>query len=633
MHKQRSGLAAAGPLYRAGSVLVLVVGAFLLAAPCMAWAQQLQQTQVSMETERQAVAGGGDWDPQTDLMTVIEPGVEADKTAVSPLGDDYDPVSGTITFSATDISLRGNFAIPVELRRWIPSNEALDAGGPADWRWNLPFIRGNYLDVKNGQSDTGWDWGQNTWRDGKNCTGSAATVIDNHGNLIAVRAYWKGKLLHIPGVISETFLDAPDGQQVTKAHFRIIGCVGNASGQEGIVVAGPDGLKYTFNQFKDYYDRKPVLRGPIVQTRLLLVTRIEDRFGNHVSYSYDADGDLTGITASDGRTITISYQGSGAYKLPYQAVAHGQTWRYAYQTSGTASPRLASVTLPDGALKWKYDNLSVLAFNPLSTGYSQTLRDASGQPLMIPGCSTSPTQYTASITTPSGQVSTYTFRDTIQYRSNVEPEIYYDAHADYALTSALNCSISRALISKAVSGPGVEARTWTYVYSGNQGTYAADSVLNGFLTGPFDLPAPAVGGYPAPITSGNAVNYRSTTISGPDQRLVFYIDREFQSITESGVIARDVLNAAGTALLQRETSTFALGDYVGRHWYRCPCEGSYSPVNEKQLGYYNNLVRKETFQDGRRYVWRVPSTCGISGNEPCFDEYARPTKIVKESML
>src|SRR3546814_4424468 len=59
-------------------------------------------------------------DPQTALMTVVEPKIEADTISASPMGDDYDPVSGTITFSATDISLPGNDGIPVELRRWVP---------------------------------------------------------------------------------------------------------------------------------------------------------------------------------------------------------------------------------------------------------------------------------------------------------------------------------------------------------------------------------------------------------------------------------------------------------------------------------------------------------------------------------
>src|SRR5690606_38001933 len=154
------------------------------------------------------VAGpaGAQEDPQTALMTVIEPKVEADTTSASPLGDDFDPVTGTITFSATDISLPGNFPIPVELRRWVPHDDTYPGGPGGGWQWNIPLIRGSYLDVKDGHFDTGWDWGgPDIWRNGKHCTGSAATVITDQGQPVAGNAYWQGKLLHIPGVTSETF--------------------------------------------------------------------------------------------------------------------------------------------------------------------------------------------------------------------------------------------------------------------------------------------------------------------------------------------------------------------------------------------------------------------------------------------
>ena len=504
-------------------------------------------------------------------MTVIEPKIEADATSASPLGDDYDPVAGTVTFSATDISLPGNFDIPVELSRWAP-NDDVDTGGlvAPGWKWNLPFIRGNYLDVKTGHSDTGWDWGYNTWRHGKNCSGSADTVINNNGDAIAGNAYWQGKLLHIPGVTSETFLNKANGDQVTKSNFKIVGCIENPDGQQGIVVAGPNGLTYTFNQIKSYYNGKAALKDPIVRTRLLLVTKIEDRFGNRVDYTY-INGQLSQISATDGRLITLG--GGGAS-------AHGRTWTYA----STASNGLL-VTRPDGS-QWKYEGVSSLAFKPNGIGgYGQQFRippAGSGQGPLIPGCSTATGDYTVTVNSPGGLLSTYVFRDTVHYRSNVDPELYVDMYDPFMeISRTLHCTVARSLVSKTLSGPGIATANWTYQYSSNRGTYTAESGINGYLTGPFNLPAP-VGGYPSPYAAGTAVDLRSTTITGPDKKLVFYIDRKFQSISESRVIAQDVLNTAGTQLFQRMESTFSLGDYVGMHWYMCPCEGT-PPVNENQL--------------------------------------------------
>src|SRR3546814_4497758 len=102
----------------------------------------------------------------------------------------------------------------------------------------------------------------------------------------------------MPGVTSETVLTTPDGEQVTKSNFRISSCLENPDGQQGIVVAGPNGLTYTFNQIKSYYNGKAALTDPIVRTRLLMVTKIQDRFGNHVDYTY-ANGQLDKIIPSD----------------------------------------------------------------------------------------------------------------------------------------------------------------------------------------------------------------------------------------------------------------------------------------------------------------------------------------------
>src|SRR3546814_6638317 len=95
------------------------------------------------------------------------------------------------------------------------------------------------------------------------------------------------------------------------------------------------------------------------------------------------------------------------------------------------------------------------------------------------------------------------------------------------------------------------------------------------------------------MKSGTYGDYRTTTVAGPDRKTVFYVDRRFQSLNESRVIARDVLDATGTQLLQRTESMFALGDYVGMHWYMCPCDGVHVPVNVNQLTRRINQVQSE----------------------------------------
>ncbi len=76
-------------------------------------------------------------------------------------------------------------------------------------------------------------------------------------------------------------------------------------------------------------------------------TRVEDRFGNWVTYDYIGD-QLQKIEANDGRKITFEYDATSG-KLRF-ARAHGRTWEYRY----SSSKRLVEVVQPDTS-KWSYD--------------------------------------------------------------------------------------------------------------------------------------------------------------------------------------------------------------------------------------------------------------------------------------
>lgn len=592
--------------------LLLLLGGAI--SPC--FSQEVGAIDVS-EYAAVSQAKAVETDPQIALMTVVEPKLE---TVSSPTDDSYDPATGNVTFAVTDISLPGNFAIPVELSRWV-SNDDANTGGPTGWAWNIPFIRGHYL----AGGDASWDWGPGMdWHAGNNCTGGAGGVVTGSGDYVG-GGYWQGKHLHIPGVTSEVFLETSAGQQITKSNFKVVSCITNANGQEGFVVQGPNGLTYTFNQVKSYRRGAPALRSPSVYTRLIMINKIEDRFGNYVNYSYD-NGELVAITASDGRLITINLETSGSGRRPLTAVADGRVWTYLYQAPyGSPSDDLLYVNLPDGG-RWKYEGLSAVAFMPNGIGgYNQRLRLQAGLPYLIPGCTAAAGEYTVSISSPGNLLTTYLFRDTVHYRSNVDPYLYSNTYdSDYVVSRAINCTVSRSLVSKGISGPGVAA-AWNYQYSGNRGTYTASSGLNGFLAGPFDLSVPVVGGYPRPITAVTAVNYRTTTINGPDRRVIFYIDREDNSISENRVVAEDVLNAAGTQLLQRTEYAFSQGGFVGGYMVD-------GPTNVSQRDYRINSLQTVVVRQGKKFIWKVDATCGADGASLCFDSFDRPTKVIQSSV-
>ena len=84
-----------------------------------------------------------------------------------------------------------------------------------------------------------------------------------------------------------------------------------------------------------------------------LASKVEDRFGNYVTYSYGNTWNqpirptqiLGGGT--DGRRITMAYTGN-----ELTSVSDGtRTWHYAYQNASFGRRTLYQVTLPD-ASKW-----------------------------------------------------------------------------------------------------------------------------------------------------------------------------------------------------------------------------------------------------------------------------------------
>jgi hypothetical protein len=94
------------PATAAGRTWLVQGGLTLLCAvAATAFAQDISRRPVPLapritQAAATTAAAGAPSDPQTELMSVIEPKVERDPTSLSPLGDDFSPTTGTITFSA-----------------------------------------------------------------------------------------------------------------------------------------------------------------------------------------------------------------------------------------------------------------------------------------------------------------------------------------------------------------------------------------------------------------------------------------------------------------------------------------------------------------------------------------------------
>lgn len=398
------------------------------------------------------------------------------------LGDQIDPHMGSITFEHTDISLPGNFALPVAVSRRRSQGfryfETVNVEF-GDWEFTAPRISVVAPDI--------------TWT-GNRCTNSYLTSFPNimppggqgpwgvNPPAIDRLQYSNGVLLEVPGQGAQQILEAPRGapwpvaaKYVTADHWWFE-CTTATDGGQGFIGHAPNGDVYTFNKFI-------MLRGENLgsvnsgkdqgiqrQVKMLAATLVTDKSGNTVNYNYEAGGNrLTSITSSDGRAIDLFYDNATFPALVTRAVANGRTWTYSYRPNSQLSfdfepaPHvfknqvLASVQQPDGR-SWIF-NLDVMSSSP-----------APGQ-----DCTTSTD--TISLTHPYGMTGTFTLAE-LDHRQGLNwvmpyvlvcPEPDGGGGVSAQPVFVLGRSSIMSVTDKTISGPGVPTATWTYQYEDDRG--------------------------------------------------------------------------------------------------------------------------------------------------------------------
>lgn len=306
----------------------------------------------------------------------------------SVFGDHVSLYNGATTFRVTDVAIRGDNALPVAIGRElvIQDQRMVPVGGGGlrgfgDWDLDVPYVWGTFTQTN------GWTLGKTGETD--RCSNNTAVPdsflpipgVQGPPEYAPVEQIWNGDALHIPGqgnqvLLANTeskspaFAGASTWKWVTKANWKL-SCVSSVTGMagEGFVAVSPAGVSYTFNYAvtvptSPFEWAEPSGVGnqttkPMKTPRVniyLLATRVEDRFGNWVNYSY-SNGHLTGVSSSDGRSITLTWSGDDISTV---TSALG-TWRYSYATSSFTdedgmhftTPYLSAVTRPDGS-QWTY---------------------------------------------------------------------------------------------------------------------------------------------------------------------------------------------------------------------------------------------------------------------------------------
>ena len=285
-------------------------------------------------------------------------------------GDEVNLFDGTVSFSATDIDIPGNSALPVRVARRLSigsSNNTAQESPFGDWDLAIPYLSNISITSAGWQAppDPAYYWRVGGSAPYARCSSPAAPNTPEIANTLVNAGNGGGEIFLLTANTSSKLVRPTMAgvRWVTKG-FWYLGCINSTtlpSGQpgEGFWAVDPAGNKYTFNwMVRSFYPgfSTPAIKSgaQILQNRSelrLYPTRVEDRFGNWVQYNWQGRK-LTSIVANDGRRIDFAY---GNDDQIVSATAHGKTWNYTYIDSPNpgVGGQLTTVTNPDGST-WTY---------------------------------------------------------------------------------------------------------------------------------------------------------------------------------------------------------------------------------------------------------------------------------------
>jgi len=278
--------------------------------------------------------GGAPSFPEFDVSTVTSnymgaktPNTRLQALSDNMMGEQHDIDTGGLSFRHVDVSLPGNFALPVEFARRSNGLSYMHGSGQRDafgngWDVDVPYVR---MRSFSGQS------------------GNCYTTVGGTGSRTA--AYNIGTKVNIPG----------QGEQNAGPNLKSFWLTQCRSGG-GLLVKSPKGDIYEMAKKIIRSDGYPVRSAyggttdQILDNVFWYATKVTDVNGNWVQYSYNQHGP-TRIWSSDGREITITYSGD----LITRVTANGRSWNYSYNNVSGNTPYgsynydyLSRVTLPDG---------------------------------------------------------------------------------------------------------------------------------------------------------------------------------------------------------------------------------------------------------------------------------------------
>lgn len=548
-------------------------------------------------------AGPATLEPYQEYSKLIRVAEQVQPLTSDLFGENVNLYNGQTEFSNLDIDIPGNGELPVQLRRrfsvaQLPDNAiGIESfGGFGNWDVDVPSISGVF------DAWYGWDKGSL----GVATPRCSAPFMPATSAPLRLKDVFSGISVHVPGrgdhelMGLDSSLYPSDGlaHLWTTREMDAFSCTPttrNGYPGEGFVMRTSDGVTYTFDVG---VTRNPgsVSAGGTTRPRVkvyLLASRIEDRFGNWVTYSYDGSGKPLSITASDGRAITLSYTNG----VISSATASGKQWTYEYQEYGAgaeAQQRLSAVRLPDNsAWAYAYDADLKVYYGGWDGNISRTCAD------QAPGAAGN---FKLHITHPSGALGEFGFTMQRHYRDGVSVRnclpVTSGPNPSYYL-AVPNYYDIYSLTSKAVWGAGLNAPArWAYDYSDD-----VYSLIDG--TEPCD----------------SCTSSKTVKVTQPDgSKLVYRFGAVF-AVNDGRLLGMDTFAADGTKLRSEMHEYLTTADVAGQPF---PATygfliGADDPV-EGQIRPEKSVVITE---NGDTFTSRVEA----------FNEWAQPTQVRRFSSL
>jgi len=598
--------------------------------------------------------------PEDEYKKLIRVSEDIQPLGEHPFGENISLYDGSLSFTQTDVSLRGNGPVLELVRQFRVEDDTSERVDRlsypfGDWDIALPHLEtvvpnGYYFNSTTNSwlNVNGW-MVSNEANPNARCSSFAPPFpVVSHAGDSALEpwdpyTYWHGYHLVMPGQGSQDMLGNEDAATkatypaVTKSHWRFscLGGTANGAPGEGFLAQSPDGTKYWFDELvyrttvnlqrplytlshvpkqkigffaslfasrDDFVEKAisllvgaqnayalPTMDVLKRQTAWLLVTKIQDRFGNTLTFNYDSNGLLTGISASDGRSLTVQYvSGTHLIKSVTLQPSSGapRVWNYGYGTDSVAESILTSVTLPDGK-QWQY-NLGNFDTTSLAHG-----SPGSCTSVAVPS---NLSATTATITHPSGLTGTFTIQPIKRGRSFVPRSCeYYDnglgSYADIP-DAWYNLSIAQEV----TSGAGVPTQTWSYSYSPSAENWSD--------------------------CTGTCPTTTYTDVTNPDGSTVRHTFSNKYDYTESQLLQEDYYTGTVTGTPIRSVTysyasptTSPLPAFAGNNFQEY--------VNQDQTTKYSPMNLRVIAQDGDSYTWQAEA----------FDVYANVTKTKRFSSI